>query len=50
MELLMELMEENIENGNKMLVFSQFTSFLKIVEKELRVEAEVEGTRGVRRE
>ncbi|WOO89414.1 DEAD/DEAH box helicase [Mollicutes bacterium LVI A0078] len=35
LELLMELMEENIENGNKMLVFSQFTSFLKIVQKEL---------------
>ncbi len=38
MELLMELMEENIENGNKMLVFSQFTSFLKIVEKELKTQ------------
>lgn len=36
MELLMELLEENIENNNKMLVFSQFTSFLKIVEKELK--------------
>lgn len=36
MELLLELLEENVENGNKMLVFSQFTSFLKIVEKELK--------------
>ncbi|WOO87604.1 DEAD/DEAH box helicase [Mollicutes bacterium LVI A0039] len=36
LELLQELVEENIENGNKMLVFSQFTSFLKIVEKELK--------------
>lgn len=36
LELLMELLDENVENGNKMLVFSQFTSFLKIVEKELK--------------
>ncbi len=35
-ELLMELISENIENENKMLVFSQFTSFLKLVEKELQ--------------
>lgn len=37
-ELLMELISENIEHGNKMLVFSQFTSFLKLVEKDLKSE------------
>lgn len=35
LELLQELINENIDNGNKMLVFSQFTSFLKIVKAEL---------------
>ncbi len=33
LELLEELINENVENGNKILVFSQFTSFLKIVEQ-----------------
>lgn len=36
LDLLIELLMENIENNNKVLVFSQFTSFLKIVEKELK--------------
>ncbi len=34
-ELLMELIEENVENENKMLIFSQFTSFLKLAKDEL---------------
>lgn len=34
-ELLLELIAENVDNDNKMLVFSQFTSFLKIVAHEL---------------
>ncbi len=30
-ELLLELVKENIETNNKVLIFSQFTSFLKLV-------------------
>lgn len=34
-ELLMEMISDAIEGGHKMLVFSQFTSMLSIIEKEL---------------
>lgn len=34
-ETLLEIVQENIDNGNKILVFSQFTTLLKIVQKHL---------------
>ncbi len=35
LDLLIELIEENKENGNRILVFSQFVSFLSIVKESL---------------
>lgn len=35
LDLLLEILEEAITNGHRILIFSQFTSMLKIIEKEL---------------
>lgn len=36
LELCMEIVKNSIENGHKILIFSQFTSMLRIIEKKLR--------------
>lgn len=36
LELLLELVENAIENGHRILVFSQFTSMLRIIEEEFK--------------
>jgi SNF2 family DNA or RNA helicase len=38
LELLMELIEEAIDGGHRMLVFSQFVSMLRLIEEELKNE------------
>jgi SNF2 family DNA or RNA helicase len=36
LEALLEIVQQSIEEGHKILVFSQFTSMLKIISKELK--------------
>lgn len=36
LELLMELLENTLENGHRILIFSQFTAMLQLIEQELR--------------
>ncbi|MGB4439072.1 MAG: SNF2 helicase associated domain-containing protein, partial [Sedimentibacter sp.] len=37
LDLCMEIVKNSIENGHKLLIFSQFTSMLNIIEKHLRI-------------
>ncbi|MDW5299689.1 MAG: DEAD/DEAH box helicase, partial [Sedimentibacter sp.] len=37
LDLCMEIVKTSIENGHKILIFSQFTSMLNIIEKHLRI-------------
>lgn len=38
LELLLELLENTLENGHRVLIFSQFTSMLQLIEAELKKE------------